>query len=390
MFVHKNQLAYQIPPDWYYSPDHYQREIDRLFLPTWHFVGCKADMAQDGDFLTLELLGKPVLIRNFGGEYHAFLNVCSHRHCLLTDKECGQSDALRCQYHGWEYEASGRTRRIPDAGCFRPFDRESARLRKFRLEACGEFLFVSLAPRGPSLEQYLGKYFDEVERRFRDNWRLCWTWQYDYPCNWKLPVENTVESYHLPYVHSGPFAAVYPSEAAQEHELHDDYSTLRYDFSENATLAYWQGWAAQRLGAPSTNLYIHHLVHPHFVLAINDLVLYAHVYLPTSPTTSRAIVRAFSYVGKRRNPLAWLAARSTAWNTRRALPTIQLEDASVMQSAQRGIEATEHRGCIGTREERVYAFQKFVRDRCAVGGTNGGANDERHTDRTRHSEQLAS
>lgn len=364
MFVHKNQLAYQIPPEWYYSPEHYQREVERLFLPTWHFVGAKADLPRDGDFRTLEIFGKPLLIRNFGGRHHAFLNVCSHRHCLLTHQMRGNSDQLRCQYHGWEYEASGRTRRIPDAGCFRPFDRESARLKKFRLESCGDLLFVSLADHGPSLQQYLGEYYDLLEERFEDRWRMSWAWEHEYPSNWKLPVENTVESYHLPCIHSGDFAAVYPSEAAQEHELAEHYSTLRYDFSENTRLAFWQRWAANVLGAPSTNIYVHHLVHPHFVITLNDVVIYVHLYLPTSPTTTRAIARAFSYRGRRTGLMARLVARSAAWNTRRGLINVQMEDAAVMGDAQRGIEATAHRGCIGTREERIYAFQRFVREGC--------------------------
>ncbi|MEQ8787111.1 MAG: aromatic ring-hydroxylating dioxygenase subunit alpha [Pirellulaceae bacterium] len=383
MFVHKNQLAYQIPPEWYYSPAHYEREIDRLFLPTWHFVGSKADMPQDGDFRTLELLGTPLLIRNFGGQYHAFLNVCSHRHCQLTSEARGHSDALRCQYHGWEYEASGRTRRIPDAGCFRPFDRENARLRKFRLETCGDLLFVSLARSGPGLRTYLGAFHDRLETLLDENWRLAWTWEHDCASNWKLPVENTVESYHLPCVHSGVFASVYPSEAAQQHDLHENYSTLRYDLSENKTISFWQRWTAGVLGADSSNIYVHHLVHPHLVITINDLVIYVHVYLPTSPTTTRAIARAYTYRGDRRNPLAWLAARSTAWNTRSGLLKVQLEDAAVMGPAQRGIESSVHRGCIGTREERVYAFQKFVRDRCA-------ARDQRIPELATANRQLAS
>lgn len=31
---------------------------------------------------------------------------------------------------------------------------------------------------------------------------------------------------------------------------------------------------------------------------------------------------------------------------------------------QRGLEASPHRGVIGTREERIYVFQKYVLDTC--------------------------
>jgi phenylpropionate dioxygenase-like ring-hydroxylating dioxygenase large terminal subunit len=366
MFVHQNQLAYQLAPETYFSPEHYELEVERLFLPTWHFVGSKADLPKSGDFRTLELFGRPLLIRNFDGEFHAFLNVCSHRHCLLTHQPRGHSDKFRCQYHGWEYDAAGRTRKIPDAGCFRPFDREHARLQKFRLESCGELLFVSLAEDGPELCEYLGDFYDVIAERFVEPWRQALSWEHDYPSNWKLPVENTVESYHLPCLHTGIFAAVYPSEAAQQHELRDRHNTLTHDITENASLTFWQGWAAGVLGASRANTYVHRLTYPHFVVTVSDLMVHAQLYFPTSPTTSRTILRAYSYWGQRRSPLAWWMARATAYQVRTGNLKVQLEDAAIFADAQRGIEASVHQGCIGTREERVYAFQEFVRQRCGL------------------------
>ena len=45
----------------------YRREIERLFVPAWHLVGTSAELPRDGDFLTLDLLGEPVLVRNCSG-----------------------------------------------------------------------------------------------------------------------------------------------------------------------------------------------------------------------------------------------------------------------------------------------------------------------------------
>ena len=39
------------------------------------------------------------------------------------------------------------------------------------------------------------------------------------------------------------------------------------------------------------------------------------------------------------------------------------EDASIYEGVQRGLEASPHRGVIGTREERIHVFQKYVLDR---------------------------
>src|SRR5262245_12340443 len=101
MFVHKHQLEYLLSPSHYTSPENTQQEIERLFQPGWHAVALTTELPNSGDFITLDLLGEPLQVRNFEGEYHTFLNVCAHRHCRLTDETCGNSPTLRCRYHGW-------------------------------------------------------------------------------------------------------------------------------------------------------------------------------------------------------------------------------------------------------------------------------------------------
>ena len=84
-------------------------ELENLFLPAWHPVATVGDLAKPGSFLTFDLLETPILIRNFDGELRAFLNVCPHRHSKLTEKPCGNTERLRCQYHGWEFNQDGHT-----------------------------------------------------------------------------------------------------------------------------------------------------------------------------------------------------------------------------------------------------------------------------------------
>ena len=44
------------------------------------------------------------------------------------------------------------------------------------------------------------------------------------------------------------------------------------------------------------------------------------------------------------------------------------EDGSIYQGVQKGMAASPHTGVIGTREERIYLFQKYVLD-ATVGAT---------------------
>ncbi len=364
MFIHQNQLEYLLQPHHYTDPDFLQTEIERLFLPGWHLVGSKADLRRDGDFFTREILGQPLIVRRDQG-FHCFLNVCSHRHCKLTSSASGHQEHLLCQYHGWQYKMDGFTSRIPDAGCFRPFDRRHARLHKFRLEECGDLLFVSLSDEGPTLREHLGHYFDIVSTLFRAPYQQQWTWEKEFDCNWKVPVENTVESYHLPSVHKGWFAGIYPSEEAQIHELHDLYSTLIYDLSEDPKVVRTSRRTLRALGGRKPDdRYRHHIVHPNLVFATSDLLLHTQVYLPISPTRTLTIVRLFVYQGIHRNPWAWLNRKVCNWIGRRMDAEVQQEDSSVFADAQKGIEKTRYHGCLGTREERIYVLHKYIRERC--------------------------
>ena len=363
MFVHQNQLEYLLKAEQYYSKEQHEKEMEKLFLPSWHLVGSTADLPKNGDFRTFDFLGTPIQLRNYNGKIHAFLNVCSHRHAILTNISSGNSDCIRCQYHGWEYAEDGKTRKIPDAGCFRPFDRDRAQLTKFRIETCGELLFLTLAHTGPSLREFLGEHFDDIQKNYSDPYRLCWSWEFDYKCNWKVGIENTVESYHLPCLHKATFTGIYPSEERQQHLLDERFSKMIYDTTEDPKVTFWQRWVVKQLGGVSKDLYTHLLIHPNLVFTTSDVLMHSHAYFPTSPTTSKGIVRLYALKNIKPGFLKSLFAKSVAWNGKRMDKMVQMEDVSIFETQQKGIEATRHVGIIGTREERIYVFQKFVQDR---------------------------
>ena len=366
MFIHKEQLEYVLKPDEYCCEAHQKQEIDKLFHAGWHPVGILSEWSKDGDFKTLELLGTPLLLRRTDGQIMGYVNVCSHRHCLLTDLSRGHSDKLACQYHGWEYAPSGQVSRVPDGGCFRPFDRENARLETVTVETCGQLVFVRLAATGPSLTEYLGDYATRVAAAFASPYKCNWTYEATFDCNWKIPVENTVETYHLPYIHPqtlGGFGLI--PEEAQKHYLENRSTTLVYDLDPNSDAVRTQrrvvGWLG---GGTETDQYVHHHIFPNLVFTFSDLYTYAQVYLPETPTTSATRAWMFSLDGTRRNPFARLIARLAARHGVKANTAIQREDASVFAAQQRGLASTPFRGCIGTREERIWCFHEAVRQAC--------------------------
>ncbi|MFM7137623.1 MAG: aromatic ring-hydroxylating oxygenase subunit alpha, partial [Planctomycetota bacterium] len=166
MFVHKEQLEYALKPADYSAPEVHRAEVGNLFLRAWHPVCLTGDLSREGDFLTTEVAGRPLLLRRTPEGLRAYLNICSHRHCLLTESARGHAPGITCQYHGWEYGIDGRVSKVPDGGCFKPFDRENAALVTFPVETCGELVFVRLAAEGEGLRSWLGDWHDRVAAAF--------------------------------------------------------------------------------------------------------------------------------------------------------------------------------------------------------------------------------
>lgn len=60
---------------------------ERIFRRCWVFVGSTDQLRNHNDFLTSEVAGTSVVVRNFDGEIAAFHNVCTHRRPLIHNEK---------------------------------------------------------------------------------------------------------------------------------------------------------------------------------------------------------------------------------------------------------------------------------------------------------------
>ncbi len=360
MFTNQQHLQHLLRPDHYTSEEQYRLELRHLFHPAWHPLCTVGDLANPGDFRTFDLLETPILVRNFDGELRAFLNVCPHRHSQLTSKPCGNTERLRCQYHGWEFNKDGGTAKIPDAKVFRPWDRENSCLKSFHLGTCGDIVFVNLNDDPVPLREWIGPLW-EPWQTFSGSYRHSLSWEKEFACNWKVVLENSLESYHIPEVHPKTFKEFPPEENAW-HELTETFTSFRTippnDFPTRS-----MNWMVRRLGPPVTNEYWHRVLHPHATGSSLDVFRMMQCVFPTGPATCRYRCIFFTLRGTTKGPLAWtmykFLQQLSTWIARKVFA----EDGSIYESVQRGMAASPHRGVIGTREERIYYFQKYVLDR---------------------------
>lgn len=361
MFINHSHLP-QLLSAWHYTlPDHFQAEIDRLFMPGWHCVGVTSEFSRDGDYKTIEIFDRPLIIWKMEGEYHAFLNVCAHRFSKLTDKPCGHSlPHLRCQYHGWEYDQSGNTRRIPDAKSFKPLKQGTLGLRRFRLETVGQLIFVTFSEGGPSLEEYLGPLYPMCQKWFTDDFVVVMLDDVSHEANWKVIVENFLESYHLNELHPHTFGE-YPEERDCTHETHERWNRLKVDYSrDKKTIA--ERFACAMAGVTPTFTWQHLMRYPNIFYGQLALFNYIQMLFPESPTKCRIFTCVMAYPGRRgRVRSAVLAKMLQAWGGR-FFPKVNAEDGRIFHLVQKGISAPRlpDGGLISTREERIFPFQKYV------------------------------
>lgn len=198
--------ANTLPPAAYHHPAFYQREIDRLFLKEWNFIGHEGQLPEPGSYFTIDYAGIPVVLtRNADGDIHAFANSCRHRGIRLLTGQ-GQARSIVCKYHGWSYDLNGALRGIPGMENVNDFDKADNGLVPVRLEKMGPFMWINFDEHAPSLARHLGDLPGKVASHGLDELVLTRRVEYDVQCNWKVYVENFMDYYHTPTVHQKTLA----------------------------------------------------------------------------------------------------------------------------------------------------------------------------------------
>ena len=366
LFQAQERLPHLLAPTDYGSAESYSREVASVFSRSWHFAALKSELGKSGDFVTLDLFGHPVQVRNLNGTIHAVSNVCAHRHCLMTSQRSGCSPTIRCQYHGWEYAGTGESRRIPLAQHFAPLERTSIRIPTYRAETVGPFVFVNLDAAAPDLSTALGESKTIIEGGFDDQWELMLSREFQQPVNWKIPIENSLEAYHVPSIHPETFRND-PGEDRSTHHSHSTgswFETTLPFAPHSKTDAVFQRWEGRLFnwltGRPPTTRYQQHQVFPNLLFSFTDMTSLLHVIQPTGPKTCTSRVFQFGRINK--TPLAYRVSR--LWGKMASQITLKIlqEDFGLYQDIQTGLDASRNEGMLGRCEERIYWFQRWLQD----------------------------
>jgi choline monooxygenase len=195
-----------IPTDHYYSQAVFDRELERLFKPGFEFIGTMSELANDKDFVCVDYAGCAIVVQNFKGTIKAFKNVCSHRFNKLQIEAVGNRP-LTCGYHGWTYNVSGEPigvgSRVEDVADIQ----QLLCLTQYRVELCGQFVFVSRNPAGGSLAEFLGAFYPVLENLSESLGPRIHLGAVPHQANWKVLVENVIDNYHCALLHRETFVS---------------------------------------------------------------------------------------------------------------------------------------------------------------------------------------
>ncbi len=186
----------------------FREEMRKIFAAVWVYLAHESQIPNRDDFVTSKLGLRPIIVtRDSKGRIRALYNRCTHRGATICRQTQGTAKAFACPYHGWTYLNNGKLNGVPwPEGYACDFDDAKFNLAQVpRVQSYRGFIFGTLNPDAPSLEDYLGPV-----RRPLDEWldrhpggkvAFCDANRLKFKGNWKLLYDNSCDGYHVIFSH---------------------------------------------------------------------------------------------------------------------------------------------------------------------------------------------
>jgi choline monooxygenase len=195
--------GFLLPTEWYSDPAIFQAEVASIHRRAWHFATHLGDLAEPGDVYVRRIAGVPVLLTRDGeGAVRGFINICRHRgHPVVL--ESGNRPKLFCPFHGWTYGLDGRLQHAPRGAGDPTFDPAQFGLVPIQTHVWGPMVWANLDLDAPSFDTWIEGMpeFMRAQGLDVDAHAFGFDHEWDFPSNWKVFQDNTIECYHCPTTH---------------------------------------------------------------------------------------------------------------------------------------------------------------------------------------------
>src|SRR5262249_47273520 len=254
-----------------------------------------------------------------------------HRGNILLAAPCAAKQ-IRCGYHSRRFALAGRMTFMPEFKEAKNFPSPADDLPAVAFGEWAAHGFASLAPAAP-LDAFIGDMAASVAHEPLERMRLdaARSREYEVRAHWALYVENSLEGFHIPFVHAGLNAVV----------DYGAYETRLFRYS-NVQLA------ATKDGAPAAQYW---WIFPNLMLNFYPWGLSLNLVEPRTVDSTRVAFRAY----------VWDASRLET-GAGAALDRVEAEDEAIVEAVQRGVRSRLYHGgrYSPARERGVHHFHRLL------------------------------
>ncbi len=355
-------------PAWVYDDPQLTRlEIERILKPSWQIACHISQIPNAGDYITFELGADSVIVlREGGGGIRALRNVCRHRGTRLLEGTGRCLGRITCPYHGWTYRYDGSLLATPARESFPGLDLREHSLEAVRMEVMLGFVWVCLgaeaapppsslwAPIIEELAPYRLEELVQTQPLYLEEWDV----------DWKIAMDNYLESYHVPIGHPGLNRLFTPDYEDQRGVpgIARGFSWMREApssrWSERIYQKHVAAVTAPHLPEPARRSWRFYRCLPNLGLDIMPEQMDFFQVLPRGP--GKAVIRgaAFGLPDERRE------MRLVRWLGNRINMQVNKEDRLLCERLQRGINDSAYRpGPLSQIETWMLEFHDLLRAR---------------------------
>jgi choline monooxygenase len=344
--------AHTPPARFYRQSDYFEASLERIFQQSWHYLA-DANLLPEGPSyypITLlpETLQEPLLLtRGRDQQLRCLSNVCTHRGKVIAEQP-GKGPLLRCGYHGRCFDIQGKFRSMPGFEEVPDFPSPSDHLHQLPLEEHFGMLFSSIRPR-VALKTMIQPILDRLSWLPLDQlvFTEAGTRDFQVQAHWALYCDNSLEGFHIPFVHPALNAAV--EMTAYETEQFD-YCNLQLGLAKENEPCFDQPDDAPDAGR---RIYAYYFwVFPNLMFNFYPWGLSLNLVDPISPNLTRVRFRTYRFPEQPFN------------REENQLEVTELEDEAVVESVQQGLQGSFYdRGRYSpTWEQNLHHFHRLLAD----------------------------
>lgn len=319
-----------LPADFYNSPTTWEAIKEKVFAPSWQFLGDQQQFFAGQEtiypiILLDKYLDEPLLLtKDQASQLHCLSNVCTHRGFLLAQHP-SKDRKIICGYHGRRFTLAGQLEFMPEFKDAVDFPRPCDHLHELPLKKWRQFLFTSLVP---TLDW--DSITDELNRRVGflpvEQFRAAPEYSAEYlvHAHWALYCDNYLEGFHIPFVHHQlnqmlDYSA-YDTEIFPHMNLQIGYSSVEGEYFDLPV-------GHPDFGKKVTAFY--YWIYPNLMLNFYPWGLSINLVRPIHPSLSR--ISFLTYLYDEQKFLEMDAAALT--------DKVEREDEFVVEGVQRGIRS---------------------------------------------------